>query len=81
MMTQKTIALPEDIYEDLKKRKRKDESFPQLIARLLNNAPGNPQPLEALKGALEDDAEEWEQIEKMLYERRRRPNLPRNRGA
>ena len=30
-MTQKTISLPDDIYNDLKEEKREDESFGQEI--------------------------------------------------
>ncbi len=49
--------------------KNKDESFSKLILRLINkNEISNS--IEEFAGVFEKDSEEWEQIEKILYEDR-----------
>ncbi|MHA1683581.1 MAG: antitoxin VapB family protein [Promethearchaeota archaeon] len=75
-MPQKTISLPEEIYHKLKKRKGRNETFPELIERLLNEQKekekiGN---IMDLAGAFGDDSDEWEQIENELYKDRLRPS-------
>lgn len=71
-MTNKTISLPVDIYEKLKKKKRKGESFPELIDRLLKEEKVKTQNLMELAGSLKDD-DEWDQILKEIYEDRKNP--------
>ncbi|MHA1233236.1 MAG: antitoxin VapB family protein [Candidatus Helarchaeota archaeon] len=72
-MGQKTISLPEDVYEKLKSEKRDDESFSQLILRLLKKD-RKLIPIEALAGAFEEDSSEWERIEQFLYNDRLKPS-------
>ncbi len=72
MMTQKTISLPEEIYAELKKKKRKDESFPELIHRLASHDEEPAQDIDELAGAFEDD-NEWDQILIDLYNDRKKP--------
>lgn len=71
-MKNKTISLPEDIYNKLKMQKKKGESFPELIDRLVKEKKTKKQQLEALAGSLKED-EEWDQIIKEIYEDRKRP--------
>ncbi len=72
-MTQKTISLPEEIYNKLKAQKKKRETFPDLILRLIKDKPHtDPEPIESFFGAFEDDSDEWEKIEKKLYDKRNR---------
>jgi len=71
-MTNKTISLPEDLYDKLKKQKRKGESFPELIDRLIKERKSRKQQLEALAGSLIED-EEWDDILQEIYEDRKRP--------
>ncbi|MBX0297116.1 antitoxin VapB family protein [Haloarcula nitratireducens] len=40
-MGTKTIGVRDDVYERLKARKRKDESFTELMDRLLDESPGD----------------------------------------
>ena len=72
MMTQKTIALPEDVYLELKKQKRKDETFPDLIRRLIQRGKKRDKDLDSLAGALAED-NEWDAIVEDLYNDRQRP--------
>ncbi len=71
-MTQKTISLPEDIYLALKKLKRKEESFADLISRLVQEKQKKEENLEKLAGCLKED-NEWDQILDDIYEDRKKP--------
>lgn len=71
-MANKTISLPEEIYNRLKKQKRKGESFSELIDRLLKEKKLKRQKFEELAGSLKDD-DEWDEILKEIYEDRKRP--------
>ncbi len=71
-MTNKTISLPEDLYDKLKKQKRNGESFPDLIDRLIKEKKSKKQQLEALAGSLLED-KEWDDIVHDIYKDRKRP--------
>jgi predicted CopG family antitoxin len=71
-MVQKTISLPEPLYERLKARKKPDETFPDLIDRLLGASESTEKtPISSFFGQLhESDPDEWDTIEKDIYESR-----------
>ncbi len=71
-MTQKTISLPESVYKKLKSKKKTDETFTDLILRLLNEKEAKKEikNIKAYFGAFEEDSEEWDNIEKHLYKAR-----------
>jgi predicted CopG family antitoxin len=71
-MKNKTISLPEDLYDKLKRQKKKGESFPDLIDRLIKEKKSRRQQLEALAGSLKED-DEWDNILNEIYEDRKRP--------
>ncbi len=71
-MKNKTISLPEDLYDKLKRQKKKGESFPDLIDRLIKEKKSRRQQLEALAGSLKED-DEWDNILNDIYEDRKRP--------
>lgn len=71
-MPNKTISLPEEIYFKLKREKRKGETFPELISRLLKEKKNEETKLESVAGSLKDD-DEWDDILKKLYEDREKP--------
>jgi len=73
-MKYKTISLPEEIYSKLKSKIRKNETFPDLIQRLLNDEEKREEEhkIMDLAGAFGDNSEEWEKIEKELYKDRLR---------
>lgn len=71
-MKNKTISLPEDIYNRLRMKKKKGESFPELIDRLIKERKTKKEQLENLAGSLKED-EEWDQILKEIYEDRKNP--------
>lgn len=71
----KTIALSEEIYNKLRKKKRSGESFSDLISRMLNDEEKRKEnPITDYFGTLDDNDEEWDRIEKEIYEDRF--NLP-----
>lgn len=75
-MTQKTISLPNDIYIKLKKEKRENESFAQLIERLLGQKK-KINNIKKLAGIWKVEGEKWDQIEKELYEDRIQGSMER----
>ena len=79
-MTQKTISMPEELYLKLKKKKGNSETFPQLIERLVDEEENKSHyhHIDDLEGAFGDDSEEWDLIEKELYNDRLRPSSRKN---
>ena len=67
-MTQKTISLSVRAYNELRKEKKKDESFSKTIIRILKNR--NQSNIKSLAGAFNNNSEEWGNIEKILYDNR-----------
>ncbi len=65
-MTDWTISLPKDVYLKLKEMKRDNETFADLILRLLKKEMPSP-PIELLAGVFSKEADEWAEIEKELY--------------
>jgi predicted CopG family antitoxin len=76
-MTQKTISVPDWVYKKLKAKKRENETFPDFFLRLLNEKEESKKaiPLESFFGALEDESNEWEEIEKKIYKARDKPRI------
>ena len=75
----KTISLPEDVYELLRNRKKTNETFAQLILRMLGDptkSSKNKEFLRSFVGVFEND-DEWDEIEKNLEKNRAiiRPSL------
>ena len=71
-MVNKTISLPLETYDRLRKEKRKGESFADLINRLLKRTKSKTKLLEVLAGVFKDD-DEWDKIIEEIYEDRKRP--------
>jgi predicted CopG family antitoxin len=71
-MTNKTISLPFETYDKLRKEKRKGESFADLINRLLKRTKSRKKILEDLVGVFKED-DEWDLIIEDIYQERRRP--------
>lgn len=63
-MTVKTITIKEEVYNILKKLKKEEESFSDLLLRLANQI--NGQNLENFLGAWDVDDEEMEKINKEI---------------
>lgn len=70
-MANKSISLPEEVYSALKKEKRKGESIPELINRLLMEKKEKEMYLEDVAGSLEED-DEWDEILEDIYRDRER---------
>lgn len=67
-MVTKTIGLSEHVYLSLKERKKKGETFSDLIARLLREEDRRERrPISDFFGTLEDEDAEWDEIEKEIY--------------
>ena len=72
IMANKTISLPLETYDKLRKEKRKGESFADLINRLLKRTKSKTKLLEDLAGVFKDD-DEWDEIIEEIYEDRKKP--------
>jgi predicted CopG family antitoxin len=68
----KTISLPEDVYLELKHHKKEDESFTDMIKRMMNQEKFREKKIEELAGSLADD-DEWDEIIEDIYEDRKKP--------
>ena len=67
MMTQKTISLNEKSYKMLKKLKKENESYSDLIIRLCSmQDPFLKDPLLEFSGIFSEDNELWEEIEQII---------------
>ncbi len=66
-MTDKSIDISDEVYKKIKDLKREDESVSSFILRLIDQEEKRNS-LEDFKGVFETDSEEWEEIEKILYE-------------
>lgn len=64
----KTITIKDDVYRDLLKLKRKDESFSEFFRRLADRERPD---LMRFAGAWKMNEGEWKRIDNMLRERRR----------
>ena len=73
-MTHKTIDISEDVYKKITDLKQKDESISNFILRLINEKKKK----EILNEDLEGNSEDWEKIEKILYEDRLKSNVSRD---
>jgi len=70
-MTQKTISLNEKSYILLKKLKKENESYSDLIIRLCETQnPTKNDPFLEYAGIFSEDKEFWEAIEKVIKEHR-----------
>ncbi len=70
-MTNRTIDLPEQIYEQLIALKQKGETVSEIISRLIKKE----KPSKSIKkfaGIFQKSSKEWESLEKTLYEDRLR---------
>jgi predicted CopG family antitoxin len=68
----KTISLPEDIYLELKQQKRDNETFTDMIKRMMNKEKSQEKNIEALAGSLAED-DEWDDIIEDIYTDRKKP--------
>ena len=71
-MTYKTIDISEDVYKKITELKQKEESISNFILRLINEKKINS------NEDLESNIEDWEKIEKILYEDRLKSNASRD---
>jgi predicted CopG family antitoxin len=72
-MVTKTIALPEEIYNMLKARRRPKETFSDLLRRLLDeHDTRSKKDITKIFGILGEGSEEWDRIEKDIYDARAR---------
>ena len=71
-MVNKTISLPLETYDRLRKEKLKGESFADLINRLLKRTKSKTKLLQNLAGVFEED-EEWDRIIEEIYDDRKKP--------
>jgi predicted CopG family antitoxin len=71
-MTHKTIDISEDVYKKITDLKQEEESISNFILRLINEKKINS------NEDFESNIEDWEKIEKILYEDRLKSNASRD---
>ncbi len=76
-MTHRTIDIPEHIYNQLLELKKKNESVSDFISRLIKKKK-NKKSIKEFAGIFQNSSEEWEQIEKTLYDDRLRQSSERS---
>jgi predicted CopG family antitoxin len=78
-MTDRTINLPEHVYDDIMELKDKNESISDFIARLIKKKQLKKSITQfaGIFEIFEDSSEEWEKIEKKLYDDRLRQSNER----
>jgi len=70
-MTQKTISLNEKTFRMLKKLKKENESYSDLIMRLIKlQDPFTNDPLLEFAGLFSEDTDLWDEIEKTIKDHR-----------
>lgn len=82
IMPQKTIALPERVYRSLSKLKRKEETYSDVIQRLMEESQGkkNHPDIAMYYGKLEEeDSGEWDKIEEEIYQNRIKKSVPKRK--
>ncbi len=70
-MTHRTINLPENIYNQLEELKKKGETISEVISRLIKKKSPNKS-IKKFAGIFQNSSDEWETLEKTLYEDRLR---------
>ena len=77
-MVQKTISLTPETYSRLRTKKKQNETFSELVDRLLDMKKGNDQEdFKSYAGVLAED-EEWDEIEELLEKARQIPRKTLN---
>ncbi len=77
-MTQK-IDVSEKAYKKLLELKKPDETFSKLILRIISEQEQEKSTsIEEFAGVFEEDSEEWEKIEKIIYEERLKGKTEQN---
>ena len=73
-MVQKTISLTPETYKRLKTKKKQNESFSELVDRLLDlkKDTNDEEDFKSFAGVLAED-DEWDKIEKILEKARQIP--------
>jgi len=70
-MSNKTIAIPEALYNRLKALKKPKETFSDLLSRMVDSqCEHETHDISWFFGILADDSDEWDEIEQKLYDSR-----------
>ncbi|MBD3189593.1 MAG: antitoxin [Candidatus Heimdallarchaeota archaeon] len=69
-MAKISISLSNEVYEKLMKEKKPEESISELILRLLEEKE-RIEGIEEFAGAFEQDDKEWQELERIIYEKRK----------
>lgn len=69
-MAKVSISLSNEVYERLMKEKKPEETISELILRLLKEKE-RIEGIEEFAGAFEQDEKEWQELEKIIYEKRK----------
>jgi len=70
----KVISLSNEAYEKLKAIKR-DRSFSEIVVEIIEDKKGKKKNLMDFFGMFKDEADEWEEIKKKIYDDRKKFKL------
>ena len=70
----KVISLSNEAYEKLKALKR-DRSFSEIVVEIIEDKKGKKKNLMDFFGMFKDEADEWEEIKKKIYDDRKKFKL------
>jgi predicted CopG family antitoxin len=65
-LSEKTITIPKQLYDELAELQRVDETLPQVIARLVDHYKDTTGEMNKLLHVLKDDSAEWKQLEQRI---------------
>ncbi len=65
-MSEKTITIPQQLYDELAELRHIDETVPSVIARLVVHYKETTEDMNKLLHVLTDDSAEWKQLEQRI---------------
>ena len=68
-MSEKTIVVPQQLYDELAELQRVDETLPKVIARLIDHYKHTTEEMSKLLHVLNDDSKEWVLLEQRINEK------------
>ncbi len=68
-MSEKTITIPQQLFDELAELQRVDETLPNVIARLLDHYKETTGEMNKLLHVLNDESKEWKQLEQRIKQK------------
>ncbi len=68
-MSEKTVTIPQHLYDELTELQRVDETISKVIARLVEHYKNATGEMDKLLHVLNDDSKEWKQLERRISQK------------